>query len=78
MHGAEFFGGPAEGSAPRRGCVGVCGVRRQTPGRVIWLLSLLFKASHMVGQLSSRGLTFGRLYPAAGDSSLPRPLPLSA
>ena len=71
MHGAEFFAGPAEGSAPRRGCVGACGIRRQTPGRVICLLPLLFKASHMVGQFSSGGLSLGRLYPASGDGSLP-------
>lgn len=48
-HGAEFFGGPAECSAARRGCAGVCGISRQIPGRVFWLVPLLFKASEMEG-----------------------------
>lgn len=48
-HGAEFFGGPAECSAARLGCAGVCGISRQIPGGVCWLVPLLYKASEMAG-----------------------------
>lgn len=48
-HGAEFFGGPAECSAARLGCAGVCGISRQIPSGVFWLVPLLYKASEMAG-----------------------------
>lgn len=58
-HGAEFFGGPAECSAARRSCAGVCGILRQIPSRVFRLLCF---SKHLRWWVN----------PALGDSSWAR------